>query len=154
MKKALTSVYKWGYYLQGIRMKKIILGFMLLNGLVFGGDGIEINAPTVMCFNQNPEHGRFTLMAILAKDKESVKKGLKEDTNGDCRLVNLDSKKTMVGIVLEKQENTIPKNKLTKEVAFEHLKVKILTINGEKSRGTDVLWIVSFLAAPCYTIIK
>ena len=135
-------------------MKKIFLGLVVLGGLVFGGDKIEINAPTVMCYNKNSEHGKFTLMYIISKGDKSVLKGIKKDSNGDCQALSSSPTNTIVGTILERQKDIIAENKITNEMPFEHIKLKVLSIAGKKVKENMAVWIVSLSMSPCYTILK
>ncbi len=145
-------------------MKKMIVGLLVMwamgTSVVYAqgakvGDKIKFIMPTIMCDNKVQMAPVYQLQMVMSDNVETFQKKFNSKNNG-CMVANTGSNQNAFGIILEKQKDYLSKETTGAKVdlVFEHVKIKITSIDGKDVSDSPASWFTSFEMGPIYKKVK
>jgi len=133
-------------------MKRLVLSLMVLSSLVFAGDKIQFNKPTIMCETKNAKFDTYNTLFYQVLDKEpsaleNFKTVLKEHSKNDCFVVPVSG--NVIANIIKKQKGSL------NGVPYEYLYLDVKEYTGKNVSSKNIkFWTVSFIEYPTYKKLR
>ena len=131
-------------------MKRLVLSFMVLSSLVFGGDKITFTSANIMCVDKKAELLPYLLLLneAMNKDAKAINNAvatIKKHSNNTCGLLNPST--NVIAKIVRKQKDIV------KNTAIEYIQYEIITVNGNPMNNFK-MWSVVLSNSNMYKVIN